>query len=461
MLGLLAKQTAFDSYQSSADFTANLQERGPGFFEGTVDAVTKGAQHAWAAQKIADYGATNENIAELNATRINPVDTGTFGSIANSLVNITAAGALGVPKYAVAGAGAGAIAGAAPSLGIGAVPGAIGGFGIGAKFGFITNAGKLQGISQYYDLKKHGVDDDTAMKGAVLSGLLTSIGVAAPPFVGQSVKAQMVSGAAINVGLGGIERKGLSLTLGDAGYKEIAEQYKFFDANAMAAEVLLGALLPVGNKAFNKAFIPKDLDTEVDIKAYTAAIDTLHRHEAMKHSPELPVDLQSDRAFDANVNAVAKAFEEGRAIDPSELQPVKTMKNPEFDAQQAMARKAWDEVILETTGKSLVDIENAGKFAQDIEAEVATRLRQQASEQIVDMAVAKPETGKAEFDFMEAEAARLVKTMEDVEVQLAGATGEYTVRAADLMEQLKQDRIKTEQDTNLHQILVACEVTHG
>lgn len=450
-------------YQATEDEIRRSKEREPGLFEGMFDAVGKGVEHAWAAQKIIDYGATRENIAELNATRINPANTGMISSIANSLVQVTAAGAMGIPKYAVAGTAMGATVGAAASpyvAGAGALPGAVAGFGIGAKFGFITNAGRLQGISQYYYMKQQGVDDNTAMKTAILSGLMTSVGVSLPGAVGGTLLKQSASGAAINVASGGIERKSISATLKSEGYQQLSEQYKFFDANAVAAEVFLGAILPIGRRALNKTLGPVDIDTDVDIQAYKGAIETLHQHEAALHSPIIPTDLESNQNYQYNFNAHAKAIEEGRTLDPAELRPIRSMDNPKFDAQQKLARQAWEEVILESTGRNLVDYE--GMVARMSEADIeVSRLNRETADVIANEAIARQAETAGEIDFMMEETKRLANTIADMEITIGGETAGMAVKASELVEQLSANKIRTEQDTNLHQILIACEVTHA
>lgn len=90
-------------------------------------------------------------------------------------------------------------------------------------------------------LIEQGVDADDAMVGGLIEGGFMAAGVYIPASLGfRSMLLRGATGAAINVGVGGLMRGGMNAYLNSAGYPEVAEHYKWFDGVAIAIDAILG-----------------------------------------------------------------------------------------------------------------------------------------------------------------------------------------------------------------------------
>ncbi|ASM17966.1 hypothetical protein BVG90_15040 [Serratia marcescens] len=85
-----------------------------------------------------------------------------------------------------------------------------------------------------------GVDADTAGTLAAIQGTANAFGMALPAGVGGTLATRLLSGAGINTGFGMANRFAVGETLDSHGYKELSQQYRAWDGQAMLIDGVLG-----------------------------------------------------------------------------------------------------------------------------------------------------------------------------------------------------------------------------
>ncbi|MEL5392878.1 hypothetical protein [Serratia nevei] len=85
-----------------------------------------------------------------------------------------------------------------------------------------------------------GVDADTAGTLATIQGTANAFGMALPAGVGGTLATRLLSGAGINTGFGMANRFAVGETLDIHGYKELSQQYRAWDGQAMLIDGVLG-----------------------------------------------------------------------------------------------------------------------------------------------------------------------------------------------------------------------------
>ena len=191
------------------------------------------------------------------------------------------------------------IQGVTGGLGLAATGAALGG-----PIGAAAMLGGVEGHATYKEQREGGVDESTAMKVAGITGLANALGVFLPMSVTKSavqgiaarafgaevagnttlagalystaetlapVAGKLPTAAAVgasgNVLTGMAQRAAVGAVLSENGYKEMADQYRVFDAQSMAAEVILGAAFGgLAHYADPSRVRPSDIDAAMAIK---------------------------------------------------------------------------------------------------------------------------------------------------------------------------------------------------
>ena len=102
-------------------------------------------------------------------------------------------------------------------------------------------AGATWAESQYQVGRAEGLDSQTSALKASIEGLTFGLGVKLPASVGGNLATRIMSGGAINAGVGLGQRVGVSTVLNARGYSEMARQYDPLDATSAATDFILGA----------------------------------------------------------------------------------------------------------------------------------------------------------------------------------------------------------------------------
>lgn len=160
----------------------------------------------------------------------------------------------------------------------------LGGAAVAGPWGAAALLGTAEGYGQYKDSTAQGVDEDTAKNQAVLTGLFSAAGAVLPMQFGKSLATSLLGGAAVNVGLGGLQRHLTSDVLEAGGYHDMAAQYRVADGEAVASDLILGAAFGAFGHATSRRANPAD----VDAAAAVASEDHFNRS-----APGVPTDPQT------------------------------------------------------------------------------------------------------------------------------------------------------------------------
>lgn len=108
----------------------------------------------------------------------------------------------------------------------------------------ILGAATAQQISQGStedDLQQKGVSGEDANRIGFASSIPDALGFVAPAGIGRNIAERVLSGAAINAGLGVANRATVNGMLQNDGYKNIASQYQVWDKEGLIVDAVLGA----------------------------------------------------------------------------------------------------------------------------------------------------------------------------------------------------------------------------
>ncbi|WBG90017.1 hypothetical protein N5580_13060 [Pantoea piersonii] len=108
----------------------------------------------------------------------------------------------------------------------------------------LLGAATAQQISQGAtedDLQQKGVSEEDASRIGFASSIPDALGFVAPAGIGRNIAERVLSGAAINAGLGVANRATVSSMLENDGYKNIASQYQVWDKEGLIVDAVLGA----------------------------------------------------------------------------------------------------------------------------------------------------------------------------------------------------------------------------
>ena len=157
--------------------------------------------------------------------------------------------------------------------------------------------GASEGYAHYQDLRDEGVDEGTAKKSAILTGLASGAGAVLPMslpakwLAGLSTTGTLLTqagtGAAVNSAFGAASRLASAKILDDAGYPEMAEQQKPWDALNMATDAITGLFF--GAHAGLHGLKAADVDPSIR----DAAKVVQDRQEVADRAPGIPVDMKS------------------------------------------------------------------------------------------------------------------------------------------------------------------------
>lgn len=317
-------------------------ESGPGFTEGALSAPFQGAWHGYSAlstvagdltipylQEVAD---PIDDVLGTNASawlegqrekahditrryRVDPNTTGEVGRILHGAASV-------ITQAAVGSIATGGTAGAAIAAGAGT------------------------GYEEYNQLVESGVDPETAKRVAGITAVDTAVGVALPMTIGGGVWGAMAWGAGSNAALGAAGRYDSGKVLADAGYTDMAEQYKVLDGVALATDVLMGSAFPVAGHFINKArarLKPGETLADRLTPEQVDAVDVAARqyHDDVETSPGLH---KSPESMNAHYEALRVMEDEVlvNGKDPSEvnLDPIIQRMDLEPDARRVEDRRS-------------------------------------------------------------------------------------------------------------------------
>ena len=284
-----------------------LRDSAPGFFDNSLGVIPGALENSAAGLLLAATHApgskplekeTEQDVADiLKRNRPDPQVTGWLGNVMYGVTNV-------VPQ---------------------AVLGSLMGGPVGAAV-VVYNAQAEQERSL---LQSDGVDPQTALKAARVAGGMQALGVVAPASVAGGLLTRTVSGATINTVIGATQRGVTGKILADAGYTDMADQYKVLDSAAIFTDAILGGVFGTlhgdGTRPTKKAEadpLPSEIDAAL-------AANNL-RHLEIDSAPGIPADLATRNAHAAAMDRAMDQLIRGEPVDVSEpLQAANFLRKPE------------------------------------------------------------------------------------------------------------------------------------
>lgn len=404
-----------------------------GLFNGIGEGIFKGLEHAKAVAEIAtgadDFDRASKYVKE---TRADPVTVGAVGQVLHGFSSIAAYGVMGA-------AGGAAVGGAVGSVIPG--PGTIVGAAFGAKAGAVGALSYLPGVDKYFEMREQGVDDETAREAAGITGAVMGLSAALPAYVGKTLSAQVMSGIGMNVPLGMVER-GATGALLDNQYADVAKHYKALDSKGIALDMILGAAFPLGARALSIGSRQADsaLVAEGDVAAQT-------------RNPGLETSLDGTERFKADLVEADKLLVE-RGENPLEANLPRfgeQFPNEEFNKMFARTDDAITRHIESEYGVSRADIDADMKSIVDLNNRVSDSLfrQEQTVGDILEM---------TKEQFAKRDASIIAEKMPDIQVRDANGV----IRSAsEVIEHADELIKKGNEDSFLHNVAIACSLTHG
>jgi archaellum component FlaC len=389
-------------------YEPTLPAESPGTFEGSIEATFGGLRTASAGsllllgdvqRQLSGQEPTEQERAErqemvdfIRSLRPKPETTGLLGNVLYGLSS-------GVATFA-----AGSV--------------------LGGPIGGTAAVATVMGNTEASVLKAEGVDAATAETVGTIQGLAQGVGFAVPGAIPGSLATRVASGVGINVGIGGVERGATSSVLEDAGYKDMAEQYRVLDGMAILVDAGLGAFAGAVHGGARSEPRPDPLPSEVD--AALAANNI--RHYELDSAPGIPADTATRNAHAAAMDRAIEQVIRGEPVDVAE-----TVKSVNF------LSRAEDEQAREAASYFASEI---GELAESTAINPALRARQEAG--IGDALLTRPEQADtiaaAENPELIAEQARVSQQYEIIKARaddLESRVGEPTSAEGDAAGQLQ------------------------
>ena len=223
---------------------------------------------------------------------------------------------------------------------------------VGGPVGGAALLGGSQGLSRYQELREQGVDPQTAAVSGTVTGLTSAAGVAMPAGFGSTLASRLLTGAASNIALGGVNRYTDHKVLSDAGYPQMADQQKTLDGAQVLTDGLLGAAF--GGLAHLQAHAAPGAEDAA--RAVNLAVND------RKLAPGIPADPEAAGAHQAALEKATSDLLQGKPVDVSDTGVDKAAfvsrpQEPVTDAQTALVHALRESGYLdeETQLKALED----------------------------------------------------------------------------------------------------------
>lgn len=175
----------------------------------------------------------------------------------------------------------------------------------------------MEGYSRRQELLDKGVNPATAAAAGAVSGAALFAGVKAPMTMGAAAVGRGATGMAGNVAVGagtniaaGVAERGFtSDLLARAGYKEMAEQYKPYDTQAMMTEAVMGSVFSLGTGVIEARSAQKQAALDAALTVNNAL------HAARGTAPGAPVDAKSGAAHQSALETAIDQLMRGERVN--------------------------------------------------------------------------------------------------------------------------------------------------
>lgn len=313
----------------------------------------------------------------------------------------------------------------------------------------------MQMERERYNLKKQGVDDETADKGALLHGVMTGIGLVIPAGITGSFVKSATYGAVSNTAVGMADRAVLYNTLKEQ-YPEVAEHYQVMDGMSLATDLAIGALFGgMAKKA--KEWSPEQTQSFQDAVAYKL---TLQRQNELTATG---MHTTGD-SINANLEAVNKATEQWLSGDRVDVADTVARLSLIPDERRSAFAGMWEEA------RKIAEKEHPEIVAEIKAAErIADAIQKRSTETVDVREQARDGEKMAERDTKEAVAGK-----EEIEINMVRNalkldpermvhdpyTGEVA-KASDILAKLDEEIRENEVNAKEYGEAIACFIEKG
>lgn len=245
----------------------------------------------------------------------------------------------------------------------------------GAPFGGALSVGTAEGGSRYQELREQGVDRGTAAASGALAGVTSAAGAMMPAAYGESLLANIATGAAGNTAFGITDRFLDHKILEAGGYPEMADQQKALDGTQMLVDAALGATFGVIHH------VTAARDPEKQDAALTANL-ALRDHQS---APGVATDPQAANAHEAALEKAQTDLMSGKPVDVSDS----GVRDSSFLSRPTRDLTPENEIVLKSFKESGLLDEEAN--LRDLEDQFSKRIGQPVPERESVKPTAQPE----------------------------------------------------------------------
>ncbi|HCY61541.1 MAG TPA: hypothetical protein DHV59_01595 [Oxalobacteraceae bacterium] len=169
-------------------------------------------------------------------------------------------------------------------------------------------AAMMEGYAKRQELIDKGVNPGTATAAGAATGAAMFAGIKAPMTMGAAAVGRGAPGLAANVAVGavtnvtaGVAERGITSDLLErAGHKDMAEQYKPYDKQALIIETIMGSIFSGAAGAIEARTVARQ-------DAINAALALNNAQHERKTAPGAPINAKSDSAYSS---ALERAIEQ-------------------------------------------------------------------------------------------------------------------------------------------------------
>lgn len=254
------------------------RDSAPSFLEGSLTALPTGFQQGGAEIGLLLTGGSERAMQNLESLRPDPQTTGWLANVLQGVGSVVPQATIGTLAT------------------------------LGNPIGGALAVAETKGFARMKELQAGGVDERTAAIAGTVEGVAQGAGFLLPASLTGSLLTRAASGSAINTALGMTQRGITGKVLEDAGYPEMADQYRMLDSAAIFTDAILGGAfgaLDSGGRA--------PLRSERD--AALAANNI--RHMEIETAPGIPADLATRASHVKAVDLATSQILRGERVDVS------------------------------------------------------------------------------------------------------------------------------------------------
>lgn len=329
----------------------------------------------------------------------------------------------------------------------------------GSPVGGAVLMGGVEGAATYDEMRKQGIDHDTAVEEGLVSGAVNAASAFIPMrFAGSGLFTSLLTGAGVNTVLGAAQRATTGAILQEHGYAQMASQYKVLDWNAAVSDALLGAVFGGVGKVMHGIDPAEVLPTDID----HAQVIQSEQHMQRDGAVGIPTDPQTE-ALHAQT---AQDTLEGLALrgeapdiqsDHAELLAKDMVADPRKD--DAAPQALGEEFVKDMPGVDLETEAPPMRPSDELEAEriAAIPAPHEEAEETPEALAGQPIEQQPQGPQMSGIHQEMLGQLEAAHGDMPIDFGDGKPRTiADVRQMLADNGVQVQKDSALHDVAAAC-----